>query len=162
MLKKIASSISTLGPVGRLPFASLITLFLSIPLVFALDVIVWGVTFLYPGIYIALFILFWTVMFLALSSSEELKPQPNSLMLNVMLGFILTFSGIAINTKLLVTGFFLFLFMKHFVPRALRKYAGIDCFVWHPLFGFLVIDIASGFFVNFIFRFIFWLVAMPQ
>jgi hypothetical protein len=162
MLRRIASSLATFGPVGRLPFANLLAVLLSLPVVVAVDALVWPLPFLYPGIYVALFVFCMGVILFALANDEDNRPPRSAFMINHMLGLLIVFSGIALNLKLLLTGLVLFLLIRHFLPRALLKFAGLDCFAWVPLLGILFVDLAAGFAVNFIFRFIFWLVAMPR
>lgn len=162
MFRKIASSIATLGPIGYLPFSSFIAVLLSLPIVAAVDGLVWSMPFFYPGLYVAFSVMCILIIALALSNDEENRPTRSAFMINHMLGFLIVFSGISINIKLLTTGFFLFLAIRHFLPRVLLRYAGINCFAWVALLGILFVDVAAGFSVNFIFRFIFWLVAMPR
>ena len=161
-LKRIANALATFGPVGYFPFAGVIAALLSIPIVMAVDSLVWGFPAIYPFIYVALFFLCAAVLIFALHPGEE-EPLPRSaMMINRVLGLLFAFSGLAINIKLLVIGCLFFLLLRHFIPRLLLLYAGINFSSWPALVHILFIDIAAGMTVNFIFRFIFWLVAMPR
>ena len=139
--KKIINGLATLGPVGYFPFAEIITLFLSIPMVMAVNAVVFA---LHTG-----------------TGEEQALPR-SVMMINRVFGLLLAFSGISLNVKLLVVGCLFFLATRHFLPRLLLKYAEINLTTWPAVVHLLVIDCTAGMFVNFVFRFIFWLVAMPR
>jgi hypothetical protein len=160
-LKKIANALATFGPVGYFPFAGLIAVLLSIPIVMAVNSLVWGFPAIYPFIYVALFLLCVAVLVFALYPEEESLPR-SAMMINRVLGLLVVFSGIAINTKLLVIGSIFFLLLRHFIPRLLLRYAAVNFSSWPAFVHLLFIDITAGLAANFIFRFIFWLVAMPR
>lgn len=160
-VRTIVNSVVTLGPVGNYPFGGGIATILAIPFVYIIDMLVWSLPSLYPGIYIlslsvaALFLIF------ALFNGHEGRPLPSAIVINRIVGMLLVFSGIPLNIKFLITGLCFFLLMRYALPRLLARYAGIDCDTWPFLLSVLTIDCAAGLLVNFAFRFIFWLVTLP-
>jgi hypothetical protein len=78
---------------------------------------------------------------------------------NRILGFALALSGISIQLKFIITAFLLYLLLRFFVPRLLMRYALLDVNRLPALLAFLVVDVGVGFFINFFFRFAFWLSA---
>ncbi len=160
-LRSIANVVVTLGPVGYLPFASVLAAALAIPLVYFMDMLIWVMNSLYPGIYMVLLVFVAALLFFSSMGNDKQRPPRNALVVTHVYGMLLVFSGIMINIKFLVTGYVLFVLLSYALPRLLVRFAKIDCTTWPLLLSFLFVDCAAGLFVNFIFRFVFWLVTMP-
>jgi len=161
-LKKIADVCATFGPIGYYPFAGVINVLLSIPIVLVVDSLVWAIPWVYPFLYVALFVLTTLILLVTLHRDREEVLPRNVMMINRVLGLLFVFSGIAVNVKLLVVGGVVFLALRHFIPRLLLQYASINLMHWPALIHLLFIDVFAGLSVNFMFRFVFWLVAMPR
>lgn len=160
-LRSIASSIATLGPIGYLPFAGLFAAALAIPVVYCMDMLIWAMHALYPGVYMILLLFISGVIIFASFGQGGERPSRNSLVIANVYGMLLVFSGIAINIKFVITGYVLFVLISYALPRLLMRFARIDCATWPLLFGVLFIECTAGLLVNFLFRFVFWLVTMP-
>lgn len=160
-LRTIANLFLTLGPVGALPFAGFFSVLLALPLVYAVDAFVWAIPSGYPIIYIAFLGFFSAALAIVLWGPVEEHPPRHTIVATRILGMLIVFAGIPLSVKFLLTGTMLFLLVRHFLPQCMERYAGIDCASWSLLASFLLIDCISGQIVNFIFRFIFWLVTIP-
>ena len=160
-LRTIANLFVTLGPVGSVPYAGLIAVLLALPVVYAVDALVWAIPAGYPLIYIALLVFFAAALAVVGWSPMEEQPPHHAIVATRILGMAIVFSGIPLSMKFLFTGTIFFLLVRHFLPQSMQRYAGIDCASWSLLASFLFIDCVSGQLVNFIFRFIFWLVTIP-
>lgn len=161
-LRTIANAIITLGPIGYLPFAGVFAALIAIPFVYFVDALIWAMQPLYPGIYMVILVFVAALLaFSSLGSSEE-RPPRNAMMITSVYGMLLVFSGITINIKFLITGCILFVLVSYALPRLLARFAHIDCTTLPLVLSLLLIDCSAGLLINFLFRFVFWLVTMPR
>ena len=162
MFKKIANHVATLGPVGFLPFAGLVSTVLALPIIFMVNAIVWAMPIVYPLIYILLFGGCTILLIAALDHAHTVHQPRSTMVINHILGLLFVFSGIALNIKILATGCVAFLLLRHFLPRVMLRYAGINCTAWPAVIHLLFVDVVAGLLANFVFRFIFWLVTISS
>lgn len=157
-LKKIVNPIVTLGPLGSLPFAGFLAVLAAIPAVYGIDMLIWGLPALYPGLHITLMgIVAGLLAITSMQDSTESLPA-SSIVINRVIGILFVFAGIPVTIKFLATGLVLFLLIRFAIPRLLHYYGGINYADLPSLFILLGLDLLAGFTVNLLFRFIFWLV----
>lgn len=160
-LRTVTNIFVTLGPIGYVPFAGIIAVLLALPVVYAVDAVVWAMPDFYPAIYVALVVFFAAALGIVHWGPVEEHPPRHAVVVTRILGMLIVFSGIPLSIKFLLTGMGFFLLVRYFLPQSMLRYAGINCDSWSLLASLLFIDCVSGQLVNFIFRFIFWLVTIP-
>lgn len=140
LLKKIA----TLGPIGYLPAPGTCATLATIPFVFLLS-------FLFPNQYIYLLITFFIFLFslFAVSRVHYLFAQtdPREIVIDELVGCLITFWGVQLNTTMVITGFILFRFFD------ILKVGGIKRFEqMHGAWGIMLDDVVAAFVCNLILR----------
>lgn len=160
-LKNISNSIATVGPLGRLPFGGALTVIVSLPVVYCVNFLVTSFPALYP--WIQLIIL--AIAVLAVFIAQRMNEHPdglgkNLIVVNRIIGMVLAFSGLYLNLKFLITGFGLYFLFRHVTPILILRYMGIDLYRGARVASIFLVDCLAGLAVNFVFRFIFWLVTL--
>ncbi len=157
--RKIANFCVTLGSIGFMPFGGVLALCVGLPIAIFLDVVVWTLPSVYPGVYLVLAAIVALLIAFYLRETYTHQPAYHAIVVNRVLGFSLALSGISIHLKFLLTTFILYLILRFFLPRLLMRYAMLDVNRLPAVLALLVVDVGVGFLINFFFRFAFWLSA---
>lgn len=154
-IRELALAIASFGPIGKLPFGAQIAALLAFPVHAILGwIYLLSATFLY--FFVAALVLFMGLsVFLALRL--ETDEHPGVIVINNMLGMLVTFMCIPLTIKFAAIGFLLFYGVKQFVPLLARNLIG-QSYESLPLFVTLLgVDIVAGFSVNIFLQFVLWM-----
>lgn len=106
-MNKILKQIATLGPIGYLPAPGTGATLATLPLVFLLS-------FLFPNQYFYLlstfFIFLFSLFIVAKVQHQFVQADPSEIVIDELVGCLVTFWGIQLNVTLVITGFILFRF----------------------------------------------------
>lgn len=153
-IKHISVSIATLGSLGWWPFGAFFGSSLAIPLLLLFRSLYW----------VSSVIFIWVVALSAVSClvivqsalKREQPISPHAIVIDKMVGVMITFIGIQLRWRVIFFGFLLFHFLNYLQPfswykriiGALEKFPGV--------FGILLGDILSGVLINLFLRLIAW------
>lgn len=146
--QKISLQICTLGPIGYFGASGTIATLFTLPLVFLMHNL-FGNSWLYLGIISLLFIASIFLVNRALAYLHH-KQDPSEIVIDELIGCLLTFWGIVLSTKSVLVGFLLFRALD-IIKIGLVRYAE----TWPEAWGVIGDDIIAALLANAILRLLF-------
>ncbi len=147
-MNKIYVFLSTLGPIGYMEASGTMATLVTIPLVYWLRTTIAN-EFIYCGIIAIIFLVSLFIVRKALHALKRTDEDPSEIVLDEVVGCMITFCGIAVTTQNLFIGFVLFRFFDIF------KFSGIKYVErFHGEWGVMLDDIVAALMANIILRFL--------
>lgn len=147
-LEKLALQICTLGPIGYFGASGTVATLFTLPLVYLIHNF-FGNSWLYLGI---ISLLFFVSIFLVNKALAYLhhKEDPSEIVLDELIGCLLTFWAITLSSKSILVGFLLFRAFD-IIKVGIVRYAES----WPGAWGVIGDDVIAALFANIILRFLF-------
>ena len=147
-LSKLYIFVSTLGPIGHMIAPGSIATLLIIPVVYWLRTAI-NNEYIYGGIVVVTFFISLFIVRKALQALKRVDEDPSEIVLDEVVGCLITFFGIAVTTQNLFIGFVLFRFFDIF------KFSGIKYVEkFNGEWGVMLDDIVAAAAANIILRFL--------
>lgn len=147
-MTRLCALISTLGPIGYFGASGTVATLVTLPFVY------WTHTVLpVPRIYLGFIILFFVLSMLIVTEALKVfkrHDDPSEIVLDEVMGCLLTFWGIALTTKSIVIGFLLFRALDIIKFGWVKKAES-----WANAWGVMGDDIVAALIANVILRILF-------
>jgi phosphatidylglycerophosphatase A len=145
-MKKIFKNVATLGPIGSLPASGT-----AASLIIALSLFLMQSVykkFSFNGLlFIAIVSFLLAILIIHFSLPFFSSVDPETIVIDEVVGVLVTFVGIALSIKSVVIGFVLFRFFDIFKPWPLKKIEKLP-----GAFGVVLDDVVAGIFSNILLR----------
>jgi len=147
-LSKLYIFISTLGPIGYMMASGTMATLVTIPFVYWLRIHIAN-EYIYCGIVAVLLFASLFIVRRALHALKRVDEDPSEIVLDEVIGCMITFCGIAVTTQNLFIGFVLFRFLDIF------KFSGIKYVEkFNGEWGVMLDDIVAAVVANILLRFL--------